>query len=64
MWYIKTIESSFLKSFSKLTFESRILDDDPANSYPSVVILTIIGTVAIWWLWIWWLERKDRGREN
>lgn len=59
MWYIKTVENNFLKSFSNLISESYFPDEDPSNSYPAVVVLTIVGTVAIWWLWIWWLERRD-----
>lgn len=64
MWYIKGIENNFLKSFPKMVSESRILEDDPANSYPAVMVVVIVGVAAFFAIFIWWLERKTRRRED
>ncbi len=57
-WYIKSMENNFLKSFSKMVSESRFLEDDPANSYPAVMVVVIVGVAAFFAIFIWWLERR------
>jgi len=36
--------------------------DDPANYYPAVMILTIVGVAMAFAIWILWLERRDKDR--
>lgn len=63
-WYINGIENSFLKSFSNLIFESYFPDEDPANYYPAVMVVTIVGVAFGFAILIWWLERKTRERDG
>lgn len=70
-WYIKAIESNFLKSFPKFNFEFHFrnwfpkltFDNDPANHYPEIMIYTIVGVALFFAIFIWWLERKS-GRDD